>query len=151
MALCTVCARKGVINLLNHTSLTGRLVAAQNKYGGYRNKTRSTVDPGGLLIQSEYSHLSPWHHHVRVTRAHRHIIIPWWYPTGSPPDMSQHASLIILVITRNSISLSLYSWQFPSVALSNSTWQTWQVKVIKFIQHHALRIMQYSIWLCMQE
>ena len=50
MALCTVCARKGVINLLNHTSLTGRLMAARNKYGGYRNKTQSTVDSGGLLI-----------------------------------------------------------------------------------------------------
>ena len=47
MALCTVCARKEVINLLNHTPLTGRLVAARNKYGGYRNKTRSMVDSGG--------------------------------------------------------------------------------------------------------
>ena len=43
VALCMVCTWTRVNNLLNHTFLAKGPVAARNKYGGYRNKTRSTV------------------------------------------------------------------------------------------------------------
>jgi hypothetical protein len=43
VALCVVCTWTRVSNLLNRTLLAEGPVAARNKYGGYRNKTRSTV------------------------------------------------------------------------------------------------------------
>ena len=48
VALYVVCTWTGVINLLNHTFLAEGPMAAQIKYGGYWNKTRSMVDSGGL-------------------------------------------------------------------------------------------------------
>ena len=48
--LCTVCAGKGVNNLLNRTLPVAGTSGSTNQYGGYRYKTRSTVNSGGLSI-----------------------------------------------------------------------------------------------------
>jgi hypothetical protein len=75
VALCVVCTWTGVNNLLNHTFLAKGHVEARNKYGGYRNKTRSTVRLRRLSFPAVIST-------IQVSR---------YYPTGSLPGMHQHA------------------------------------------------------------
>ena len=48
--LCMVCAKTRVNNLLNRTLPVAGTSGSTNTYGGYRNKTRSTVDSGGSSI-----------------------------------------------------------------------------------------------------
>jgi hypothetical protein len=73
VALCTVCARKGVSNLLNHTPLAGRPVAA--RYLARCDGTR--LDLGRLrrcCYYDRYTHICHRDTTVsNVTRAHRHV------------------------------------------------------------------------------